>query len=88
VPFFGGLAGAIPPGYPVGDSDVISLPNQLAPLCAILLQAIRESQSGSPQHREAARQWLSSELCGVYCDWLQLDYAAVRQAVAQREHPA
>src|SRR5262249_60938688 len=26
----GGLAGAIPPGYPAGDSDIISLPNQLS----------------------------------------------------------
>ena len=29
VPFLGGLAGAIPPGYPVGDGDVISQPDQL-----------------------------------------------------------
>jgi hypothetical protein len=29
VPFLGGWAGAIPPGYPAGDSDIISLPNQL-----------------------------------------------------------
>jgi len=28
--FLGGLAGAIPPGYPAGDSDIISLPNQVA----------------------------------------------------------
>jgi hypothetical protein len=27
--FLGGLAGAIPPGYPAGDSDITSLPNQL-----------------------------------------------------------
>jgi hypothetical protein len=27
--FLGGLAGAIPPGYPAGDSDVISLPAQI-----------------------------------------------------------
>src|SRR2546425_5463205 len=30
VPFLGGWAGAIPPGYPAGDSNIISLPNQLA----------------------------------------------------------
>jgi hypothetical protein len=29
VPFLGGWAGAIPPGYPAGDSDIISLPNHL-----------------------------------------------------------
>ena len=29
VPFLGGLAGAISPGYPAGDSDIISLPNQV-----------------------------------------------------------
>jgi hypothetical protein len=27
--FLGGLAGAIPPGYPADDSDIISLPNQI-----------------------------------------------------------
>jgi hypothetical protein len=27
--FLGGWAGAIPPGYPAGDSDIISLPNHL-----------------------------------------------------------
>src|SRR5215467_1042780 len=30
--FLGGLAGAIPPGYPAGDSDITSLPNQLVSL--------------------------------------------------------
>ena len=29
VPFLGGLAGAIPPGYPAGGSDAISLPNHV-----------------------------------------------------------
>ena len=29
VPFLGGWVGAIPPGYPAGDSDIISLPNQV-----------------------------------------------------------
>jgi hypothetical protein len=29
VPFLGGLAGAIPPGYPVGGSDIISLPDRI-----------------------------------------------------------
>jgi hypothetical protein len=29
VPFLGGWAGAILPGYPAGASDIISLPNQL-----------------------------------------------------------
>ena len=31
--FLGGWTGAIPPGYPAGDSDIISLPNQLGEHC-------------------------------------------------------
>ena len=27
VPFLGGLAGAIPPGYPVGDGNITLLPD-------------------------------------------------------------
>ena len=30
VPFLGGWAGAIPPGYPAGGSDITSLPNQVS----------------------------------------------------------
>jgi hypothetical protein len=33
--FLGGLAGAIPPGYPAGDSDIISLPNHIPDLTPV-----------------------------------------------------
>jgi hypothetical protein len=47
--FLGGLAGAIPPGYPAGGSDITSLPNHLALLstwlrrCGALLYRVGNS---------------------------------------------